>query len=248
MATDHTNVIEDREYLRKRLEPRAGDPDYIHLVDLLKCLEQYRTDEKIAVLDYGAGGSPYREFFPNSDYRRADFVDMSDLDYVIGSDSKVEETDSTFDLVLSTQVAEHVTDTHAYFSECARLLKSGGMLLCTTHGTYPDHGCPYDFQRWTADGLRRDLERAGFEVVGITKLTTNGRAIMYLMQRFSGWFESPNSGALSPVLRLYRSVLHRYPRLWHRFADRWFGSNSMVDATDIGHEFYLGLIATARRP
>ena len=46
------------------------------------------------------------------------------------------------------------------------LLKPGGFLVLTTHGLFGDHGCPYDFQRWTADGLRLLLERAGFQIKG----------------------------------------------------------------------------------
>src|SRR6187431_2690649 len=100
-------AIQDKDYLRERLEPRSGDPDYIHLSDLLMALEEFRTDEAITILDYGCGGSPYRSLFPNAEYKRADFVEMDDLDYVIGGDSRVDERDSTFDLILSTQVAEH---------------------------------------------------------------------------------------------------------------------------------------------
>jgi len=239
--------IEERDYLRKRLEPRPGDPDYIHLADLLNELKSFATDDSLTLLDFGCGGSPYRGLFPNADYRRADFEAMSDLDYVIGNDSCVEEADETFDLVLSTQVAEHVMSPPGYFEECQRLLKQGGRLICTTHGTYPDHGCPYDFQRWTADGLRRDIEATGFTVTEMKKLTTNARALMYFMQRFSGWFDSSSAGAYSPLLRMYRSYLHRRPKRWHTLADKLFASNRVVDAKLPGHEIYVGLFAVAER-
>lgn len=238
--------IQDKDYLRKRLEPAAGDADYLHLSDLLRAIGGFGTNDAIMVLDYGCGGSPYRSMFPNAEYRRADFVEMADLDYVIGSDSRVNEAGNTFDLVLSTQVAEHVTDPAVYFAECARLLKPGGRLICTTHGTYPDHGCPYDFQRWTADGLTRDIKAAGFDVETALKLTTNGRAMMYLIQRFSGWFESP-SGISSAVFRVLRSVMHRSPKMWQGIADKAFAKNRVVDASIDGHEFYLGLMVLARK-
>ena len=239
--------IEKTEYLRQRLEPVPGDPDYIHLHDLVLALNSYRSDEILTVLDFGAGGSPYRSFFQNADYRRADFGEMSDLDYVIGDDSRVDEKDETFDLILSTQVAEHVTNAAGYFAECYRLLKTGGRLICTTHGTYPDHGCPYDFQRWTADGLKRDLELAGFAVAEMKKLTTNARAMMYFLQRFSGWFDSTSGGIYAPVLRIYRSYLHRRPQTWHKLADKLFSGNRVIDGGTEGHDFYIGLMATAKK-
>src|SRR5690242_15339421 len=110
--------IQDKDYVRQRLEPQLGDPDYLHLADLLAALSRFRTDEKLVILDYGCGGSPYRSLFPNAEYKRADFGEMSDLDYAIGNDSKLDEADGIFDLILSTQVAEHVTDPDTYFAEC----------------------------------------------------------------------------------------------------------------------------------
>jgi SAM-dependent methyltransferase len=239
-------AIQDKEYLRKRLEPMAGDPDYLHLADLLEALEPHRTEETISILDYGCGGSPYRSLFPNAVYKRADFGAMADLDYVIGNDSRISESDESFDMVLSTQVAEHVMDPAGYFAECFRLLKPGGRLICSTHGAYPDHGCPYDFQRWTANGLTRDLEQAGFTIEKVLKLTTNGRALMYMIQKFSGWFESP-SGFSAPLFRIFRSIMHRSPSAWHRLSDRAFATQRVVEASEIGNEFYIGLLIAARK-
>lgn len=239
-------VIEEQDYVRQRLTPLLGDADYLHLADLLAALERFRNDDEIVILDYGCGGSPYRTLFPNAEYKRADFGEIRELDYVIGNDSKLEEGDGTFDLILSTQVAEHVSDPKTYFAECFRLLKTGGSLICTTHGTYPDHGCPYDFQRWTADGLARDLALAGFEIERSLKLTTNARAMMYLIHRFSGWFESP-AGLSSAMFRMMRSVIHRSPKLWQRLADNAFAGNRVVDSVETGHDFYLGLMVQARK-
>ena len=242
---DHRSPIENKDYLRQRLEPKPGDQDYIHLVDLLSCLDGIGTDEVLTVLDYGCGGSPYRSLFPNAEYRRADFAGMSDLDYVIGDGSKVDAKDASFDLIISTQVAEHVRDPISYFREGFRLLKPGGKLICSTHGTYPDHSCPDDFQRWTAEGLTRDLELAGFTVAEMKKLTTNARAMMYFMQRFSGWFDPASGLPWSIFFRAYRSAQHRRPKTWHKMADKFFPNNTVVDASEDGHDVYIGLMALA---
>lgn len=238
-------TIEEKTYIRRRLSPLPGDDDYIHLSDLLIALDKFQTNASIRILDYGCGGSPYRGLFPNADYRRADFEAMDNLDYVIGDDSRIDERDESFDLILSTQVAEHVSNPAVYLSESFRLLKKGGRLICTTHGTYPDHGCPYDFQRWTADGLMRDVRAAGFSVDKTFKLTTNGRAMMYLLQRFSGWFDTSASKVWSPALRAYRSFLHRKPQYWQKLSDRLFAANRVVDSSVDGHEFYIGVVVSA---
>jgi SAM-dependent methyltransferase len=238
-----TNIktLQDEVYIRRRLAPAPGDADYLHLSDILISLQKFATDEKILILDYGCGGSPYRKLFPNSNYRRADFDAMADLDYVIKPDGGIDERDESFDLILSTQVAEHTTDPVGYLAECYRLLRKGGRLICTTHGSYPDHGCPYDFQRWTVDGLKRDLEAAGFTVEKAEKLTTNGRGIMYLFQQFSGWFDTSHSIFWSILFRFLRSYLHRMPSFYQKTADRIFPENRVVADDVPGHEFYIAL-------
>lgn len=147
---------------------------YLHLVDLKTAMLNVATDRPVVLLDYGCGG--YRSLFPNADYRRADFVerDCSDVTYPLSLDGTIAERDATFDVVLSTQVLEHVKSPSDYLSKCYRLLKSGGQLYLTTHGTYPDHGCPADYRRWT-DGLAEDVPGAGFSILRLEQQTTGPR-------------------------------------------------------------------------
>jgi len=150
----------NHEYIRARIAPLPGDPFYLHLRDLLDAIRGYSSSEPLCILDYGAGLSPYRSLFPNARYLRADVTDADGVEYVISDDGRISAQSEVFDLVLSTQVLEHVAAPLTYLSECFRVLKKGGRLLLSTHGMYEDHGCPYDFQRWTADGLKRDLTQA----------------------------------------------------------------------------------------
>ena len=115
-------------------------------------------------------------------------------------------------MVLSTQVIEHVPDTGRYLRESWRLLRPGGALIVTTHGLIPEHGCPYDFYRWTADGLARAVADAGFVVEENYKLTLDKRAAIYFLNYVmvclmvsTGW-----RGFVARVLRkIYRSFLIR---------------------------------------
>jgi hypothetical protein len=109
VAPAFTSVLVS-DYSRQRLQPRRGDPLYLHLSDLEKGLSRFRSNAPLRILDYGCGASPYRSFFPNADYRRADASDAADLDYRVGDDQSIPERSEYFDLVLSTQVLEHVWD------------------------------------------------------------------------------------------------------------------------------------------
>jgi SAM-dependent methyltransferase len=70
-----------------------------------------------------------------------------------------------------------VAEPRTYLDECHRVLRPGGRLLLSTHGIMTYHRDPDDYWRWTGAGLRREMERAGFEVLrmeGIMGLTAAG--------------------------------------------------------------------------
>lgn len=236
--------------LRERFEPLPGDSDYLHLADLRLALDSFKTDGPIRMLDYGCGGSPYRQLFPNAEYRRADYGDWQGLDYAINDDGSVAEVDCQFDMVLSTQVAEHAIRPEIYFRECYRLLKPGGRLICSTHGSYVDHAFPHDYQRWTAEGLRRDLASVGFDVTDMRKLTTGPRALMYFADRFNMWLLGSRSTLLGIGLWVFRTLARRYRSGLHSQCDRLFPANRVVsrDLEAFEHSLYVVLLAVAAKP
>jgi len=71
------------------------------------------------------------------------------------------------DGVVSFQVLEHVWDLDWYLGECHRVLKPGGWLLLSTHGTWLYHAHPTDFRRWTRDGLVGELLERHFQVESV---------------------------------------------------------------------------------
>ena len=139
------------------------------------------------VVDYGSGTAPYREVVSPlfSDYVACDIVAGDGVDVVLASDQRLPFEDATVDCVLSVQVLEHVWDVDGYLRECGRVLKPGGRLVLSTHGTWLYHPHPTDYRRWTRDGLIRELTERGFipesvqALVGPLAWTTQFRAIGY---------------------------------------------------------------------
>lgn len=122
------------------------------------------------VLDFGCGERPYREVFGTDvEYIGADLPDNDQADIAIVN-GVVDLPDGSVDLVLSTQVLEHVADPDAYLDECHRLLRPGGRLLLTTHGVMFYHPHPNDYWRWTHDGLTKIVSRAHLDLSSITPL------------------------------------------------------------------------------
>lgn len=248
---NNLSLLAQQDYLRQRLWPKPGDEFYLHLSDLRAALETLRTDERITVLDFGCGGSPYRPLFPNADYRRADLAEVNDLDYIIDESGRIDAPDGQFDLVLSSQVLEHVPNPAAYLAECRRLLKPGGVLACSTHGTFEDHAVPSDFWRWTADGLARAVQDAGFKVKDTYKLTTGPRALVFLMERLLPQLDAPRKSLLRWCLRPLRWLLKTRRPYLHEMSDRFLAHHRFSTAASehwAGQTYYIALLCVAQRP
>ncbi len=114
------------------------------------------------VLDYGCGMRPYEDWFrrAGAQYLGADIDGRHEV--LVCADGTLVAPDGGFDLVASFQVLEHIWDLAIYLGESRRVLKPGGWLVLSTHGTWFYHPHPGDYRRWTAEGLRREVEAHGF--------------------------------------------------------------------------------------
>jgi SAM-dependent methyltransferase len=122
------------------------------------------------VADFGCGDQPYRPLFASrcAKYLGCDLDGGADVRFEPGRPLPL--GDGSVDGVVSFQVLEHVWDLDWYLGECRRILKPGGWLLLSTHGTWLYHPHPTDFRRWTRDGLAGELTARGFVVAGVTSV------------------------------------------------------------------------------
>lgn len=112
------------------------------------------------VLDVGSGIKPYRPYFePHaSEYVGVDIDNpAADLE---GSVEALPVDDASFDVVLCTQVLEHVDHPGQALRELHRVTSPGGRVLASTHGVQVYHPSPTDYWRWTHAGLERIFERS----------------------------------------------------------------------------------------
>jgi SAM-dependent methyltransferase len=175
-------------------------------------------------------------------------VDCGGIDYVIGPEGRLAIPDDSFDMVLSTQVLEHVFQPQDYLKEAMRVLKPGGKLILTTHGVWEDHGCPYDFRRWTYDGLCRELEQAGFQVKKVARLTTGPRAIVFLFSQILGQLHDKRSSLSGLAFRLLRYSGFAIAELRNRWMDRQFSGHRVVFENRPGCGIYLALGIEGTKP
>lgn len=151
----------------RRLNPRLWDTDWLVLkgmrASIAQCAERLAQPGKVA-LDFGCGSMPYKPLFSarGMTYLGADLGQASDV--AVTPDGRLEAADGSADLVVSFQVLEHVRDVGRYLNEARRVLKPGGHLLLSTHGSWLYHPHPEDHRRWTRLGLIGELDTYGFEV------------------------------------------------------------------------------------
>jgi SAM-dependent methyltransferase len=153
------------ESAERRLHPRMIDTDWLVLREMrraIKALTGRAVSAGDIAIDLGCGSQPYRAAFEacGATYIGADF---SEADIVIDQSGRTAVADGSADVVLSFQVLEHVRDVGLYLAEARRLLRHGGRLILSTHGSWFYHPHPEDHRRWTRQGLLAELKLHGFE-------------------------------------------------------------------------------------
>lgn len=170
---------------RERREPRRDSQGYLMLSALARVLRQEiaRTlsgRSGLRVLDVGCGNKPYYPFFAEhaAEYRGID-MKLDELADDIGSVDALPYPDGSFDVVLCTQVLEHVEDPSGAVRELFRVLRPGGTVFLSTHGVWVYHPDPVDLWRWTIEGLER-LFRTSADGWDDVRVTPNGEVVACL--------------------------------------------------------------------
>lgn len=156
-------------------------------------------------MDVGAGAGPYRELFNHCHYRTHDFGQepstigrYTALDYV--SDiTAIPVDDQSFDVVLCTEVLEHVPEPGAAVREFARILCPGGSLLISAPLGSVLHQEPFHFYGgFTPHWYSKVLSEAGFESVTVESNMGFFSLFAQEARRFSALLR-PRRSARSPL-------------------------------------------------
>ncbi len=155
-------------------------------------------------LDVGSSAGFYATLFPRRvalDVRRARGVQ------VVGDAMALCFADGTFEVVLCTEVLEHLPDPQRGLDEMLRVLRPGGTLLLTTRFLFPIHDAPGDFFRFTRYGLQHLLRR--FEGVEIVEEADPMGTLAILMQRLGIQAETLGVRWMGGVWHLLARVVRR---------------------------------------
>lgn len=158
------------------------------------------------VLDFGGGEMPYRGFAEARSWRSLEYApslggpDLNALarrsrlarDHLFYDGHTIPLPDGAIDAVLATEVFEHLFNLEEILAELHRVLKPGGRLVATIPFAIYEHEVPHDFARYTSFAIRQRLERAGFAVERLEKLS--GMLEVWLQMGTWLWWEKARRG------------------------------------------------------
>ncbi len=170
---------------KERRDPPVYMPDYITLASISRIIKDFASNkckEGARVLDVGSGIKPYYPFFIDKvdEYIGVDLFPGDVVDVVASSD-KLPFEDESFDVVISTQVFEHLAEPGLTAKEIYRVLKPGGMALVSLPFVWEVHDVPKDYWRYSIDGVKKL-----FSSFAEIEVEANGSSMECFVQAFNG--------------------------------------------------------------
>ncbi len=197
----------DDHYARRRgYGTRIYKDDYF-VVKHLRSYIETRTERLVTqgtrVADIGCGEQPTRGQIERlgAQYVGIDIVQNgSGTVDVLAPITEMPVPDGVFDVLLVTEVLEHVSDTYGAFRELARVLRPGGSIIITVPFAYPLHEEPWDFVRLTPYQIRECAKLNGLEV---TELFTSGNELEVIATVIDNMWRRGIKGKANPLQRIF---------------------------------------------
>lgn len=118
------------------------------------------------LLDIGAGPTQFRNIFVDFErYVGIDFYPYSFVKVVTDLNKKIPYQNDVFNVVILSNVLEHISNSESLLKESFRVLKRNSKILATIPFLMRIHQAPYDFNRFTIYKLKEIFENAGFSNV-----------------------------------------------------------------------------------
>ena len=137
------------------------------------------------IFDLGAGESHFRDLLSRfKEVLSVDLFPYQKIDVVADFTKEVPLRDSSGDIVVISNVLEHIIEPQFFLNECVRVLKSGGTIVGTAPFLLWVHQEPYDYNRFTDFMLKHILEEAGFTDVRVESVVTSLDTLKSLTGRY----------------------------------------------------------------
>jgi len=120
------------------------------------------------VIDIGGGNSPYKDIFRCKQYISLDIEKRDAKLNVLGDICHLPIKNNSVDMIVCTEVIEHVSETLRALRELKRVVKPEGYIIITTPFIIGQHET-VDFYRFTSMGLEKLFEDVDLKIIEINK-------------------------------------------------------------------------------
>jgi len=154
---------------------------------LNSCL--HAVNFKGRVLDVGGHKFPKKgKFAPSKEgvevWHHLNYEPELKPDFVASADSVPLKSDS-YDMVVCTEVLEHLVNPIACLQEMHRILHTDGKAIISMPFQFHLHSEPFDYQRWTKHKHLIALENAGFSQIKIEEMGSTFAVIYDILKTFA---------------------------------------------------------------
>lgn len=184
----------------------------------------YRKYCKGIILNVGSGSRPL-------DLGRYQLLTDIDLSFHVhfASDAHfIPFQENTIDTIINIAVLEHTKYPWKVVEEFYRVLKPGAHAVVAVPFLQPEHNMPYDYYRFTYNGIIELFKLNNFEVIEINKLVNNSRIFSWL------FIEN-----IKQFSRIIRTFLLPLCHILSRFGN---------DLGKKDHSVYRGVYLVAKKP
>lgn len=194
-------------------------------------------------LDAGCGRQPFRNLIESLGYKYfgldVEQTPENSVDFISSFGEPISAgTTGTFDLILCTEVLEHVADWNNAFSNFRNLVNTDGYVVLTCPHLFPLHEEPFDFWRPTMHAVRYYAQKVGLELV---EERTAGDAWDALGTVIGSCHPWPVSTKLSD------RIIAKLAKWMHQFVFRVLRNPEMRKRFEIRGKLYLTNIAVLRK-
>ncbi len=166
--------------------------------DAKRIIRKEIKGKNVVALNLGSGNSDFGESLLNVDllpYQNVDIIcDIENIPF----------KDNSVDFIINIAVLEHVPNPQKVITEINRILKPGGKIYCFIPFMQPFHASPYDFQRFTYEGMKHQFR--DFKIIKLKSIgPTSG--MLWVVQEWLALFFSFGIKPLHTFLYLLFMVI-----------------------------------------
>ncbi|MDC3082505.1 class I SAM-dependent methyltransferase [Candidatus Pelagibacter sp.] len=158
--------------------PRAGFGR--HFVDkfIKEISKEFDKDGQI-LLDVGAGHQPYKKNFKKIKYESCDSDNVikeikydilnAKHDFYCNINEHIPRNDKYYDVVLCSEVLEHVYNPENVIKEISRILKDDGVFIATIPQSMGEHMLPHNYFNYLGPGILYLLKKNNLKALSLKK-------------------------------------------------------------------------------